>query len=37
MFLNPRAVFHLEDSVCLFGDGGVVSDYNDGAAVIVSE
>ena len=37
MFLYPRAVFHLKDGVCLFGDGGVVSDYNDGAAVIVGE
>ena len=37
MFLYPRAVFHLEDGVSLFGDGGVVSDYNDGAAVIVGE
>ena len=27
----------MEDGVGLFGDGGVVSDYNDGAAVIVSE
>ena len=37
MFLNPRAVFHLEDGVSLLGDGGVVGDYDDGAAVIVSE
>ena len=37
MFLNPRAVFHLKDGVSLFGNGGVMSDYNDGAAVIVGE
>jgi hypothetical protein len=37
MFLNPRTVFHLEDGVGLLGDGGVVGDYDDGAAVIVSK
>ena len=37
MFLNPRAVFHLKDGVGLFGDGGVVGYYDDGAAVIVIE
>ncbi len=37
MFLYPRAVFHLEDGVGLFGNRGVVGNYNDGAAVIVGE
>ena len=37
MFLYPRAVFHLEDGVGLFGDRGVVGDYDDGTAVVVGE
>ena len=35
--LYPRAVFHLEDGVGLFGYGGVVGDYDDGATVVMRE
>jgi hypothetical protein len=37
MLLYPRTVFHLENGVGLFGDRGVVGDYDDRATVIVSE
>ncbi len=37
MFLNPRAILHLQNGVGLFCDGGVVGDYDDGAGVVVGE